>query len=210
MKCMWRFRVTKEGKGREARPLWRGQLWSWNDAWKNIVLSLVSTQFVMSLTHSLSRLRREGKCLTSRSRPPCQETNPNKWRNQSTAHNLPNSIEREEKTKNRFVCLFVVSSNNYAFCAKHPPTSLLWEREVFSSHLRGSGWLSLADGGNSLEKLNCSPSRELQSKLRSPGGRIKDFKEQFNFISRNSLRLPNPKTLDHEDETEKVSISFLK
>lgn len=72
-------------------PLWRGQLWSWNDAWRNIILSLVSTQFVMSFTHSFNRLenltRRFLLCLFFSGPPwiPCQVTNPNKWRNQSTS-----------------------------------------------------------------------------------------------------------------------------
>lgn len=57
-----RFRVTREAgrqkneMNRKKDPLCRGQLWSWNDAWKNIILSLVSAQFVMSYTRSLSRL----------------------------------------------------------------------------------------------------------------------------------------------------------
>lgn len=97
----WKVSYDKREAGRQENemrkkdPLCRGQLWSWNDAWKNIILSLVSTQFVMSFTHSFNRLERmshktKSVCFSG---PPCQVTNPNKWRNQSTSHNLPNSIE---------------------------------------------------------------------------------------------------------------------
>lgn len=65
----WKVSCDKREAGRQEeneqkeRPFVAGQLWSGNDAWKNIVLSLVSTQFVMSLTNSFNRLE---KCLTRR------------------------------------------------------------------------------------------------------------------------------------------------
>lgn len=148
--------VWQKRKGREAnetnnevkeRPLWRGQLWSWNDAWKNIVLSLVSTQFVMSFAHSFNRLKEEEKISHKSSGPPCQVTNPT---------NDAIKAQLAEFNWGRIVlCVYFLSSYNYSlFFGKASTDILLWEREVFSSHLRCSLWpqpLSLADGGNSAQ-----------------------------------------------------------
>lgn len=57
---MWQ-KESREAKKQnwKKESLCRGQLWRRNDAWKNIILSLVSTQFVMSFTYSFNRLETE-------------------------------------------------------------------------------------------------------------------------------------------------------
>lgn len=140
-----RSREANETNRRKG-PLCRGQLWSWNDAWKNISLSLVSTQFVMSFTHSFERLEKSHKTI-------CflfvlvraTLDSPAKWQIQTNdaikaSYNLPNSIEVQ-----RFYLFVVLFGEN-------SPTTSLWLLErshpfgpkaVRKIHKRVSGYVPI-------------------------------------------------------------------
>lgn len=122
-----RSREAREVKNRENRGSFvRRQLWSWNDAWRNIILSLVSTQFVMSFTlytfvqppQRNWRMSHKTKVIVkiSQGHPSMRVNDKSKQMMQSsTSHNLPKSIED-------FFCLFVVllfeEDSPTVFCEK--------------------------------------------------------------------------------------------
>lgn len=114
-KCKRRSRVTKGKPGRQnwkKESLCRRQLWRWNDAWKNIILSLVSTQFVMSFTHSFNRLENEMSHKTN-AFVCLSQGHPAKWQISTNdaikaTLNVPNSIEEK-----MFCCLQKKYTDNW-------------------------------------------------------------------------------------------------